>query len=205
VIPRPIGGFRLLSLSHLPLLAAADGREDVHVHIRIDSGGISATIETNQALVMLMLHSGASADDTDLAVCVSCQELARASLQALSQIRMAAGLSAGLMVSGGQLHVLDVDRTLAQVDLLDLEPIDRRAHIAQLLMFPRVPAIGEYPLATIRGILRITGLLELNLHSPVTAESEQLDCAQLRSHLQRAPAIHWSDHVVAIIQPRSSC
>lgn len=203
--PRHLEVFRLLHLVHLPRLAAATGRDDLLVHLRSDDSGISATIETDEVLLMLRLadESDVSDDETTIAV-VGARRLAHATLTALAKVRGDARSGAVIDVGDDHLRFLDGDTSLAQVPLLDEAPIDRRREIVDLLMQPRVSGIGDYPIAITSALCRIIGTLDLNLQSPVPPDADQLDDDILIERLRRAPAIHWSSYVAAVIWPQTA-
>jgi len=199
VTPRPVGVHDLLHLIHLHRLAA-DGREELPAHIRIDDAGVSATIKTDDVLVMVRLGGEVETDDPVIAA-VTASHISYAALRALDLSRQSRD-EVAIQVADGQLRFVAGQRELVSVPLLDAEPVDYRRSLAELLMRHRVPVIGEYRERSIEVLRRIVGVEDLDLQALLPDDAEDLDDDALIERLTQQPAIHWSDRVLAVIQPR---
>lgn len=193
--PRPVEVPGLLRLIHLHRLAA-DSREALPAHVRIDDGGVSVTVETDDAIVMIRLAD--AVEDTEaLTAAVNVQHLSVAALRALDDSRRLRE-DVAIDVTETGLHFVIRNRKQVSVALLDVEPVDRRRHLAEVLTQPRVPAIGDYPVDTVEALRRIAGV-DLELQTPVPDGAEHFDDETLIECLRRQPGIHWGSRILAVV------
>lgn len=196
--PRPVEVPGLLRLIHLHRLAA-DSREVLPAHIRIDDGGVSVTVENSDAVVMVRI--GHAIDDPEETIAaVNVHYLSFAALQALDHSRRLRK-DVAIQLTSEDLRLLVGGREVTTVPLLDVDPVDHRRHLAELLIRDRIPAIGDYPVSIVEALRRIAGVEHLDLQVPVPDGAEQLDDDDLVEAVRRQPAILWTDRVLAVIQP----